>query len=161
MALLRMDRTARPAGALMTADGRLIARRARVADRPCARLVGMLGTPDPACDEALLLVPCAAVHGVGMRAAIGVAFLSADGRVLKVVDPLPRRGAACPGAHAVVEAGSGVLRLRPGDRVSLTGARLFPHGAESAATDGGSTGTPGALSGRGEHGAPPDQRRMR
>ncbi|MFM8828120.1 MAG: hypothetical protein ACKOGE_02405, partial [Actinomycetota bacterium] len=84
--------------------------------------------PDPTRDEALVLVPCAAVHGVGLRARIGAAFVDRRGCVLRVVDPLPRRGASCRGAHAVIEAASGVLDLAPGDRVWLTGAGLFPHG---------------------------------
>ena len=68
MGCLRIDRLARDAGSLVAADGRIVAARAFVADRAVARLVGMLGTPDPRTDEALLLVPCRAVHAIGMRA---------------------------------------------------------------------------------------------
>ncbi|MFM9018584.1 MAG: DUF192 domain-containing protein [Actinomycetota bacterium] len=150
MARLRIDRLGRAAGALVVssamaglrdpadpadAPGAVVASpaavaaaRAYVADRATARLVGMLGTPDPRPDEALVLVPCAAVHGVGLRARIGVVFVDRRGCVLRVVDPLPRRGASCRGAHAVIEAASGVLDLAPGDRVWLAGAALFPHG---------------------------------
>lgn len=102
--------------------------RAYVADRAIARFVGMLGTPDPAADEALVLVPCRAVHGVGLRARIGAAFVDRRGAVLRVVDPLPARGATCSGAHAVIEAASGSLRLVPGDRVWLADGSVFPHG---------------------------------
>lgn len=93
-----------------------------------SRLIGMLGTPDPSCDEALVLVPCAAVHGIGLRARIGVAFVDRRGVVLRVLDPLSWHGGSCPGAHAVLEAASGVLTVSPGDRVWLTGAGIFPHG---------------------------------
>jgi len=93
-----------------------------------ARLVGFLGTPDPAGDEALILVPCRSVHGIGLRVRIEAAFVDRCGVVLRVVDPLPARGASCRGAHAVIEARSGALRLVPGDRVWLTGDSLFPHG---------------------------------
>jgi|GEM_PF-1234029 len=111
MGCLRIDRLARSAGSLVAADGRIVAARAFVADRAVARLVGMLGTPDPRTDEALLLVPCRAVHAIGMRTRLGAAFLDAHGVVLRVVDPLPRRGASCRGARAVVEAASGALAL--------------------------------------------------
>jgi len=107
----------------------VVAARAYVAARPPGRLVGMLGTPDPAPDEALVLLPCAAVHGVGLRARIAAVFVDGQGRVLRVVDPLPRWGASCRGAHAVIEAACGVLDLAPGDQVWLTGADLFPDGA--------------------------------
>jgi NADPH:quinone reductase-like Zn-dependent oxidoreductase len=159
MGCLRIDRLARDAGALVTADGRLVAARAFVADRAAARLVGMLGTPDPQPDEALVLVPCRAVHAIGMRARAGAAFLDAHGVVLRVVDPLPRRGASCRGARAVVEAASGALALAPGDRVCLSGDRLFPHGANAARAHWGSAGRPRALSGHRGHSDPRDQGR--
>lgn len=128
MARLRICNLARSAGSLSIAGGRTVATRAYVADHVVARLVGMLGTPDPSDDEILVLVPCAAVHGVGLRASIGAAFVDPTGRVLRVVDPLPRRGASCWGAHAVIEAASGVLAVGPGDRVQLGDGSVFPHG---------------------------------
>lgn len=90
------------------ADGRVLVARCHVADRPLARLVGLLGTPDLAADEGLWLEPCRSVHTAGMRIPIACAFLDADGRVLRVVDPLPTwRHAAVRGARAVVEARAG------------------------------------------------------
>ena len=78
----------------------------------------MLGTPDLRGDEALWIDRCAAVHTALLRPPIGVAFVDARGRVLRVVDPLPRnRAAACRGARAAVECREGVLRaagVRPG-----------------------------------------------
>ena len=159
MGCLRIDQLARSAGSLVAADGRIVAARAFVADRAVARLVGMLGTPDPRTDEALLLVPCRAVHAIGMRTRLGAAFLDAHGVVLRVVDPLPRRGASCRGARAVVEAALGALALAPGDRVCLSGDRLFPHGAHAARGHGGSAGRPRALSGHRGHSDPRDQGR--
>jgi hypothetical protein len=84
-------------------------------------LVGLLGTPDLAPDEALWLEPCSSVHGLGLRARIGCAFLADDGTVLRVVDPLPRGGlAAARGARAVVECAAGRLAaLPPGARLIL------------------------------------------
>lgn len=86
-----------------------------------ARAVGLLGTADPAPDQALWITRCSAVHTWFLRAGIGVAFLDGDGRVLRVVDPLPRwRGAWCRGARHAVEAPRGVLAgLRPGEVLTL------------------------------------------
>lgn len=84
-----------------------------------SRLVGLLATPDLAVDEALWLERCSSVHAVGLRASIGVAFLDAEGRVMRVVDPLPRgRAAGARGARSAVECRAGVLaHLGPGARL--------------------------------------------
>jgi uncharacterized protein len=122
MGALRIDRLTGPPAPLRDGDGRVIAERCYRAGSARARLVGLLGTPDLADDEALWLEPCASVHTAGLRAPIGCAFLDAGGRVLRVVDPLPRwRAAAARGARAVVECRAGALsgvtagtRLAPG-----------------------------------------------
>lgn len=88
----------------------MLAGRCHRADRPLARLVGLLFTPDLARDEALWITRCSSVHAIGLRAAIGCAFVDGDGVVLRVVDPLPRhRAASHRGAVAVVECAAGVL----------------------------------------------------
>jgi uncharacterized membrane protein (UPF0127 family) len=95
---------------IVAADGNVVVARCHVADRPLARLVGLLGTPDLAHDEGLWLEPCSSVHTAGMRIPIGCAFLDADGRVLRVVDPLPPwRHATVRGARTVVETRVGRL----------------------------------------------------
>jgi uncharacterized membrane protein (UPF0127 family) len=114
---LRIDRLD-PAPLALTAGGRALAARCHLAARPLRRLVGLLGTPDLRAEEALWIDRCAAVHAAFLRAPVGVAFVDRDGRVLRVVDPLPRgRAAACRGARAAVECRAGVLRaagVRPG-----------------------------------------------
>jgi uncharacterized membrane protein (UPF0127 family) len=114
---LRIDRLD-PAPLPLAVDGRLLAARCHVADRPLPRLVGLLGTSDLGRDEALWIDRCAAVHTALLRAPIGVAFVDGAGRVVRVVDPLPRnRAVACRGARAAVECRAGVLRdagVRPG-----------------------------------------------
>lgn len=93
---------------VVDADGSVLLARCHVADRPLARLVGLLGTPDLADDEGLWLEPCSSVHTWGMRIPIACAFVDGDGRVLRVVDPLPTgRHAAVRGARSVVEARAG------------------------------------------------------
>ncbi|MCC6832048.1 MAG: DUF192 domain-containing protein [Thermoleophilia bacterium] len=121
MGILRIDRLTGPPAPLTVEGGPVLASRCHLADRPLARAVGLLGTPDPAPGEALWITRCGAVHAWFLRARIGVAFLDGHGRVLRVVDPLPRWHAArCPGAHHTVEAPRGVLAgLRPGEVLTL------------------------------------------
>lgn len=118
---LRVDRLSGPPAPLLTDAGALVAARCYRARSAWARLVGLLGTPDLAGDEALWLEPCAGVHALGLRARIGCAFLAADGTVLRVVDPLPRGGmAARRGARATVECAAGRLAgVAPGCRLVL------------------------------------------
>ncbi|MDX6554113.1 MAG: uncharacterized protein QOD86_308 [Miltoncostaeaceae bacterium] len=121
MGRLRVDRLAGPPAELVTGAGELVAARCYRAGSAVGRRVGVLGAPHRAPDEALWLEPCASVHGLGLRARIGCAFLADDGTVLRVVDPLPRGGmAAARGAHAVVECAAGRLAALPaGTRLAL------------------------------------------
>lgn len=128
---LRIDAIAD--GPRRLAAGHRVFERGYVACSPFARAVGMLGTPDPGFDEALVLVPCTAVHGMGLRCKIGVVFADAAGVVMRVVDPLPWWGARVRGAHAVIEARTGVLTgLQPGDTVRVDDITIFPLVGNSA-----------------------------
>ena len=89
----------------LVVDGRPVAT-AVVADTYLARLRGMLGrAPLP---EAMLLVPCTSVHGMGMRTALNVAFVARGGEVLGtgVLRPYAFLGAP-RGTRAVLEAPTG------------------------------------------------------
>lgn len=116
MGRLRIDRLTPPPVPLRCGE-RVLAPRCHLAAGALSRLVGLLATPDLRADEALWLSGCGAVHALGLRASIGCAFLDGDGRVLRVVDPLPPgRAARTRGARAVVECTAGVLgAVRPGD----------------------------------------------
>jgi uncharacterized protein len=120
MGVLRIDRLTGPPLPLRDGGGRLVAARCYRADTARSRLVGLLGTPDLADDEALWLEPCGSVHAAGLRAPVGCAFLDAEGRVLRVVDPLRRwRAARARGARAVVECRAGALAgVAPGARLA-------------------------------------------
>ena len=118
MGRLRIDRIAGRRVVLL-ADGIPVFARCWVADRPLARLVGLLGTSDLADDEALLIPRCNAVHTIGMRDAVDVAFAAPDGRVLDLRRLVPGRFARCPGAAAVIEA-----RRWPDERP--VGTRVMP-----------------------------------
>jgi len=131
MGPLRIDRlTGNAPVPLVRADGAVVLTRCHTARRAVARTLGLLFTPDLAPDEGVWLEPCGSVHAVGLRASVGCAFLDRQGRVLRVVDPLPRgRVAAARGARAVVEAPAGVLAaLRPGEVLRLAGAEHGPAG---------------------------------
>lgn len=132
---LRIDRITGPPAPLW-AHGRVVVPRCHLAASPLARLVGLLATPDLTGDDGLWLPGCASVHALGLRAVIGCAFLDGGGRVLRVVDPLPRGGVvSVRGARAVVECAAGVLApVSPGDVLSRAEIAAT---SELIVTDGG------------------------
>jgi uncharacterized protein len=150
MGRLRADRLAGPAAPLSVEGGPVLAARCYRATSPLARLVGLLATPDLSGDESLWLEPCSSVHTLGLRARIGAAFLDAEGRVLRVIDPLPGgRIAACRGARAVVECRAGVLAgVAPGSRLRRDRAPAaddLPAPSERRPPRGGRDERPGGL----------------
>jgi len=84
------------------------------------RCKGWLGRHDVNEDEALWLVPCRAIHTVGMRMAIDVVFLDARARIVKIVSTLPPgRVAVCWRAASVLELAAGTMqRTGAHDRVA-------------------------------------------
>jgi len=68
--------------------GRLLGDRIGVADRWWLRLRGLLGRDALPVGEGLLLDPCRAVHMLGMRIPLDVAFLDAKGAVVAVYHAL-------------------------------------------------------------------------
>ncbi len=103
-------------------DGEVLAA-LEIADTRRARRRGLLGRDRM--QGALLLRPARAVHTIGMRFPIDVAFLAADGLVLDVVRMRRYRlGRPRLRARAVVEAEAGAFgrwRVRPGDVVEIRG----------------------------------------
>ncbi|MBU4610119.1 DUF192 domain-containing protein [Achromobacter sp. GG226] len=86
-----------------------------------ARSRGLLGHPPPAPGTGWWFDNCQAVHTVGMRYPIDVVFVSAAGRILRIVPALgPGRACWQRGAVHVVELAAGQARhldLRAGDEV--------------------------------------------
>ena len=86
-----------------------------------AKARGLLGRDRV--DGALVIEPCRWVHTFGMRFALDVAYLAADGTVLKVEHLKANRlGAPVRHARRVVEAQAGAFErwgLRVGDVVEL------------------------------------------
>jgi uncharacterized membrane protein (UPF0127 family) len=92
-----------------------------VAEDRRARRRGLLGRNG--IDGALLLRPARAVHTIGMRFAIDVAFCDGELRVLRTVTMARHRvGWPCMKARCVIEAEAGAFahwELRPGDQLEV------------------------------------------
>jgi uncharacterized protein len=75
------------------------------------RLRGLLARPPLQRDQGLLLLECDSVHTAGMRYPIDVAFLDADGRVVRSISGLRpwRVGLGGPAATHALELPAGCL----------------------------------------------------
>jgi hypothetical protein len=74
------------------------------------RMRGLLARPALQSGQGLLIVPCSAVHALGMSYPLDLVFLSTAGRILKLVRGLPPwRMAACRGARMVLELSAGSI----------------------------------------------------
>ncbi len=109
--------------ALHRADGTVVVERCLVADRPFARMRGLLGRRELPSGEGLLLRPAGSIHTFFMRFPIDVVFLGGDGEALRVVPEVrPWRTAARRGARAVLELPAGECDRRgvhPGERLEM------------------------------------------
>jgi uncharacterized membrane protein (UPF0127 family) len=97
------------------------------ADSWLTRLRGMLGRPAPGAGEGLMLTPCRAVHMLGMRYPIDVAFLDQAGVVVAIYPGLgPGAGTFWHrNARHALELPSGALAASGtvvGDRLSWSAA---------------------------------------
>jgi uncharacterized membrane protein (UPF0127 family) len=68
---------------LVTEDGRVVAERVEIADTSWRRFKGLMFRADLPAGEGLLLAPCSSIHMFFMRIPLDVAFLDADGRVVR------------------------------------------------------------------------------
>jgi uncharacterized protein len=88
-----------------------------------SRRTGLLRHDSLPDGTALIIAPCTAIHTFFMRFDIDVAFVTRDGRVLKMCDTLrPWRLAGAFGSFAVVEMPAGALArcdTRTGDVLRL------------------------------------------
>ena len=118
---LRVDRICRRTGRVVTDDGVVVVARCHVADRPLARLIGLLGTPALADGEGVWIAPCHSVHMFGMRQSIACLFVDRDGVVCDMRLRLdPGTHATARGAWAAIEARPGSFDgVRVGDRLRL------------------------------------------
>ena len=115
-------------------NGRLVCERCTVADRPLARLRGLLGRRELPAGEGLLLRPTPSIHTWYMRFPIDAVFLDASLEVLAVRSEMPAwRMAMVRGARSVLELAAGEAGRRGvavGSRLRVVGPReVGPHGA--------------------------------
>jgi uncharacterized membrane protein (UPF0127 family) len=106
-------------------NGDVVCRRCTVADRPFARMRGLLGRRmlDP--EEGILLRPASSIHTWFMHFPIDAVFLDADLTVMATRHDLsPWSTARARGARAVLELSSGATDLRPGERLTVLDERL-------------------------------------
>jgi hypothetical protein len=91
--------------------GQQVADRVMLADTWWARLRGMMGRPEPANGEGMLLSPCQSVHMYWMKYPLDVAFLAADGRVVEAYHGLQpsNRSRWHRDAHQALELRAGAL----------------------------------------------------
>ena len=76
------------------------------------RLIGAITIGVPAPGEALMFCDCRSLHGWLMRASLDVAFLDAEGLVLRVTKLQPWRVRSCRSAEHALELADGeALRL--------------------------------------------------
>ena len=104
----------------LVSEARVLAS-ADIADDRAARRRGLLGLDHV--DGALVLRPCRWVHTIGMRFPVDVAYLDADGVVIKTIQMHRHRvGVPVPRARTVIEAEAGAFArwgLRVGDVVEV------------------------------------------
>jgi uncharacterized membrane protein (UPF0127 family) len=94
--------------------------RVAIADTRRARRLGLTGLREIDPGDALLLPRCRSVHTFGMRFAIDVVFLGADGETVRVAPVVPpRRIVTCRRARATLETAAGCA-----ERFVATGALL-------------------------------------
>ncbi len=119
--------------------GNTVCERALIADRPVARMRGLLGRRSLAAGEGLLLRPASSVHTGFMRFPIDVLFLDGTLRVMKVTESLPPwRAAGARRGRSVIELAAGESTRRAvsvGDRLGVLeiGDRSIAPGAREAA----------------------------
>jgi uncharacterized membrane protein (UPF0127 family) len=102
----------------------LVAEFAEIADSSTTRQRGLLGRNGLANGEGLWIVPCEAVHTLGMRFPIDVLYLDRKRKVRKVRRVLmPWRFSMCLVAHSVLELPAGTAdrsQTEPGDQLSFS-----------------------------------------
>jgi len=101
--------------------GKCLGDRIKLAADDRTRKVGLLDRDSLEPGEGLLIAPGNAIHTIGMRFPISVAFLGEDGEILRIwTCPPGIKRVSQAGAITVLELPCGALdRSLPGDRLSL------------------------------------------
>jgi uncharacterized protein len=103
------------------ADGSVVCARCEVADRPFARMRGLLGRASLEPDRGMLFRPAGSIHMFFMRFPIDAVFCDGDLQVIGVEHGLkPWKTAGRRGAKVVIELPVGAAAgLEPGERLSV------------------------------------------
>lgn len=113
----------REVSVIQASSGVRVASKTLVADSWWGRFRGLLGRPVLGSGEGMLLLGCGSIHTVGMDHPIDIAFLDAEGRVVRRLERLGpwRVGFGGPTATHALELPAGRLEetgTAPGDRLS-------------------------------------------
>jgi uncharacterized membrane protein (UPF0127 family) len=93
---------------VLTASGAVVCERCEIADRPLARMCGLMGRDGLEPGGGMLLTPEPSVHMLFMRFPIDVVFLDREHKVVGVRHELrPWKMAGARGAHASLELPAG------------------------------------------------------
>jgi len=89
----------------------LLASHVDVASSGPKRAKGLLGRTGLGAGEAMWIVPCEAVHTIGMQFPIDLVYIDRKHRVRKVTSSVPPwRLSACLSAHSIIELAAGVIQ---------------------------------------------------
>jgi uncharacterized membrane protein (UPF0127 family) len=102
-------------------DGTVVCARCELADRPLARMKGLLGRDSLAPDQGMLFRPAGSIHMFFMRFPVDALFCDRELRVIDIERGLaPWKTAGRKGAKVVIElAESAAAGLEPGDQLVL------------------------------------------
>jgi hypothetical protein len=111
-------------------NGTVLASMLMTAFDSSSRRTGLLNHAVMPHDAAMIIAPCNAVHTIRMRFDIDIAFVSREGRVVKVRHAVkPWRMAAALGAFAAIELPAGALAQSetiPGDTIVVAESPVSP-----------------------------------
>lgn len=104
-------------------SGTTVALRTEVAGTFLRRVVGLIGRSGIREGDALLIVPCQAIHTLFMRFPVDILFLDRSMRVVRVLENLPpfTVGRVCARASCALELRAGSVRrgsVRVGDQLA-------------------------------------------
>jgi uncharacterized membrane protein (UPF0127 family) len=113
----------------------VLATHMEVADSSPKRNKGLLGRDHLSPGDGLWIIPCDAVHTIGMRFPIDLIYLDRKNQIKKVCRGVPPwRMSGCLAAHSVLELPAGTARnteTRAGDTIEFSAATIDENFKES------------------------------
>jgi uncharacterized membrane protein (UPF0127 family) len=119
--------------------GTVLATHLEVADTSPKRNKGLLGRHHLPPGEGLWIVPCDAIHTIGMRFSIDLIYLDSKNGIKKLLNDVPPwRMSACLPAHSVLELPAGTIRetkTRFGDTLEFSSATMVADSASNSSSE--------------------------